>query len=236
MSLQKLHQLKDILLGPDHEPEQVLVNLFHQQPSSENTQHSVIIEEYEEPPPPAEKIARLEIIDLDQLMQLLENFKDEDLVTKICPAFLRHREVIQLSLNLIDKHEQVLLENLYLPWLRTNEMLPPSEILGALNASSHKTLLEALNENQTSDWTQLQKLNKLDYQDPTVQKNLASILIKHGLNKDLSLGKYMLSIIKKMPRSNSDLQLRDLWVQAVSLHESFLSKACSAELSKMFAK
>lgn len=231
MSLKKLQQVKDILLGPDHDPEQVLVKLFQPKPQENSTDSVIPIE-------PPEKVAKLDIIDLDQLLQLLENFEPEDLETKICPAFLKHTQVIHLSLSLIEKNERVLLEHLYLPWLQklaVNGMLP-QEILAALNASSHKALLEALNQNQASDWTLLPMLTKLDLQDPTVQRSLASILIKQGLNKDLSLGKYMLSILKSMPRPNSDLKIRDLWSQVLSLHESFLSKVCAAELNKIFVK
>ena len=65
-----------------------------------------------------------------------------------------------------------------------------------------------------------------------MQKNLARILLEQGQNKDLGLGKHMLALIKSLPR-NLDPLIYDLWVQASTMHQSFLNKMCTSELNKI---
>ena len=103
------------------------------------------------------------------------------------------------------------------------------------NFSSQKEILQAMLQNSSKpDWTLTKALKKLDVQDSQVQKSLARIIVEQGPNKDLGLGKHMLALIKSLPRT-LDVQAYDLWLQAVSMHQSFLSKMCTSELNKIVA-
>ena len=93
-------------------------------------------------------------------------------------------------------------------------------------------LLSLLQHSTKPDWTVISDLKKLDLQDPEVQKCLARIILEQGPNKDLGLGKQLLALIKSLPR-NLESQIRENWSQAVSLHQSFLSKMCMNELNKI---
>ena len=93
-------------------------------------------------------------------------------------------------------------------------------------------LQSLLQHSRKPDWTVITDLKKLDLQDPEVQKCLARIILEQGPNKDLGLGKQILALIKSMPR-NLNVRIKENWSQAVSLHQSFLSKTCMNELNKI---
>ena len=132
--------------------------------------------------------------------------------------------------------EEILLQKLILPWMEkyeSNEL--PNEVSEVLSAPSQKEILQAMLQNSSKpDWTLTKALKKLDVQDSQVQKSLARIIVEQGPNKDLGLGKHMLALIKSLPRT-LDVQAYDLWLQAVSMHQSFLSKMCTSELNKIVA-
>lgn len=151
---------------------------------------------------------------------------------KICNFILKHEKKADLALALVDQHQETLVDHLILPLLEKDKLaLLNLSILNQLSAKNVKSALESLAKVTKPDWTILLNLN-LDLQDNQVQTHLASIVIKQGLSKDLKLGKFVLGLLKTMPKLVQPI-VYDLWSQAVSMHQSFLSKACQAELNKM---
>ena len=126
----------------------------------------------------------------------------------------------------------VLVTYLILPLTSELSIVPP-EMISILNPTNQKSLLLSLAELPTQpDWTILPTLDKLDIQDCQVQMALVMVFSKQGHTKDVALGKFLLSVIKTLPR-NITPKIHETWQQIVSMHQSFLKKACENELKKI---
>jgi len=240
MSLKRLGELKDLLLGFDHEPNPILRSLMKKESNVLQDISTTVIE----PPEKLAKIVPAEeiVLSLEDVESILEK-SGEDLTqdvieNQICPAILEHKNGIKfcalmLSENDLDR-ENTLLHQLILPWMKkydSNDL--PKEVIEIISPPGQKVILQSLlQHSRKPDWTVITDLKKLDLQDPEVQKCLARIILEQGPNKDLGLGKQMLALIKSLPR-NLDAQIRENWSQAVSIHQSFLSKMCMNELNKI---
>jgi len=240
MSLRRLGELKDLLLGFDHEPNPVLRSLMKKESNVPQDISTTVIE-------PPEKIAKIvpaeeSVLSLEDVETILEksgqDLTNEIIENQICPAILEHKNGIKFCALMMSENdsgrEKILLHQLILPWMKkydSNDI--PKEVIETISPPGQKViLLSLLQHSRKPDWTVISDLKKLDLQDPEVQKCLARIILEQGPNKDLGLGKQLLALIKSLPR-NLDAQIRENWSQAVSLHQSFLSKMCTNELNKI---
>jgi len=239
MSLKRLGELRDLVLGSNHEPDYVLRS-FMKKESQKDT--SLVVESPEKLAKivPAEEKTVLSLEEVEIILKSGQTLTQEFLENQICPAILQNKKGIKLcTVIMLDgdyNKEEILLQKLILPWMEkyeSNEL--PNEVSEVLSAPSQKEILQAMLQNSSKpDWTLTKSLKKLDVQDSHVQKSLARIIVEQGPNKDLGLGKHMLALIKSLPRT-LDVQAYDLWLQAVSMHQSFLSKMCTSELNKIVA-
>jgi len=239
MSLKRLGELRDLVLGSDHEPDYVLRS-FMKKESQKDT--SLVVESPEKLAKivPAEEKTVLSLEEVEIILKSGQTLTQEFLEDQICPAILQNKKGIKLCIVIMldgdCNKEEILLQKLILPWMEkyeSNEL--PNEVSEVLSAPSQKEILQAMLQNSSKpDLTLTKALKKLDVQDSQVQKSLARIIVEQGPNKDLGLGKHMLALIKSLPRS-LDVQDYDLWLQAVSMHQSFLSKMCTSELNKIVA-
>ena len=112
-----------------------------------------------------------------------------------------------------------------------NDVLQNPKCLSLLTESSQKVVLEFLAQ-ESQDWTLLTHLNHLRLEEKAVQIGFARVLIKEGRSKDLKYGKYLLSLLRKLPR-NLESSVIEMLKQIVDMHNSIVKKSCETELNKI---
>ena len=249
MSLKRLDELKQLLLGPEHEPNPVLNNIVFRKDVVDETpeiieishEQSVIIESPTDQEPP-EKIAKFDLnkseteenLTVEDIEKILDSNPSPRIVEeKICPFMLNNKKSINLCLLIIENNQDLLMSKLIIPWIDKFTLQDlPKDIIETLSAKSQKILLENILQKFQNEWKFVENLQKIDLEDGQVQMYLAEMIIKQGDNKDNALGKMMINLIKKLPRK-LDANIYDMWLQAVAMHGTFLSKMCSLELKKI---
>jgi hypothetical protein len=167
---------------------------------------------------------------LENLVNYNKDLNQEVVEAVLCPAILR-LEKYDLGFVLLEKYEESVMSKLIIPMIVDEKNA--AIFFRNLKQSSQKSVLEILTSVENPDWTMLQDLDQLDLQDGQVQTFLASVFLKQERhnNKDLKMGKLMLGFLKSID-SFVESQNVDIWSQAISMHESFLKKACELELKK----
>ncbi len=231
MSLKRLGEATDLLVNnPDHAPDPFLMEIF--QVKSKAEQSVICQDECPDPESPSCE----QVLTLHQVQEILLNcteLSEEVIKSKVCPALLKEDDGLILTLPLLKDFEQVFLVNLILPWIELGKADKiPTEVIQSLNATSQKKIVEKLLEETKPNWTILAHFDKLDMEDERVQTCIAAILVKQGPNKDVALARYLISLLKSLPRS-LERSVYELWSQAVSMHQTFLSKSCASELKKI---
>ena len=188
---------------------------------------------------------KVPIMNFDEIQALIENSVDadddknisEENLNILCSSILENHLKLNQCIRLVTKYETETISKIVVPML---ELDPEQDFdsLKVLSPTSQKIVLESLNNNLTPtanlknpNWKILVHLTQLDYEDPTVQSLLASILVKQGHHKDLMLGKYLLSVLKNLPQI-IESYVYELLNQAVNLNGSFVKKACETEMKR----
>lgn len=231
--MKRIEEAKQLLLGPDHQSDPELVKIFK---TSITQCTDITFWEDDDDDEPLEKGLKLEpkieVLTLDEVENMLndcENVPEEKLVT-ICASILEHKIKLKQCISLVKKFESQTLPLIVLPML--DELEQDLDCLSLLSPSSQKVILESLSDTTNPDWKILTFLNQLNVNDCTsTQTCLASVLVKQGHNKDIKLGKYLLTMLKILPK-NLDPFVYDLMQQAVCQHSSFIKKACETEMKK----
>ena len=244
--MKRIEEAKKLLLGPDHESDQHLTQLFKKTNQIEN-------EELDNDGPSApEKVMKIEItsanqnenkkvpiMNFDEIQALIENSEDisEENLNILCSSILENHLKLNQCIKLVTRFDTETISKIVVPML---ELDPEQDFdsLKVLSPTSQKIVLESLNNNLTPtanlknpNWKILVHLTQLDFEDPTVQSLLASILVKQGHHKDLMLGKYLLSVLKNLPQI-IESYVYELLNQAVNLNGSFVKKACETEMKR----
>lgn len=216
MSLKRLDELKNCLY---HGPDPLLEAL---------RDHKEVTEEWEEDSQTQTDNVVLELSQIEKMD--LRRCEEEFLVTTVFPSMLK-QDLTMMCLDLIPIRENLMVSHLLVPWIKEGRGELPLELTQALTSSSQGLILQALVDQDRPDWKWLESLSKLELSETKVQTALAAILLKQGSNKDLSLGKMMLSTLKRLPH-RIEASAFERWSQAVTLHESFLTKLCRTQLNK----
>ena len=249
--MKRIEEAKKLLLGPDHESDQHLTQLFKKTNQIQNENEEL----NNDGPSAPEKVMKIEItsanqdenkkvpiMNFDEIQALIEDSVDDKNISEenlniLCSSILENHLKLNQFIKLVTRYETETISKIVVPML---ELDPEQDFdsLKVLSPTSQKILLESLNNNLTPtanlknpNWKILVHLTQLDYEDPTVQSLLASILVKQGHHKDLMLGKYLLSVLKNLPQI-IESYVYELFNQAVNLNGSFVKKACETEMKR----